>query len=127
MLKSDAEAAVEVENTPAALETPKKARGRPRGTTKTGGRVKGTPDKDRSATIARIQKEADPLGFLASVVRGGRFSAGSEPNAKEKTWIWPSLDQRITAAATLARKVMPDQKAVEQRQLGEPITVRINI
>ena len=91
----------------------KRPRGRPKGTPKTGGRTKGVPNKDRTATVDRIMREADPIAFLCSVVRGGRFNAGPEPNSKAKTWVWPSLDQRLSAATVLARKVLPDQKAVE--------------
>ena len=106
----------------------KRPRGRPKGTPKTGGRTKGVPNKDRTATVDRIMREADPIAFLCSVVRGGRFAAGPEPNSKAKTWVWPSLDQRLSAATVLARKVLPDQKAVETSGLqGEPIVVRINL
>ena len=91
----------------------KRPRGRPKGTPKSGGRAKGVPNRDRTATVDRIMREADPIAFLCSVVRGGRFTAGPESNSKAKTWVWPSLDQRLSAAAVLARKVLPDQKAVE--------------
>ena len=77
------------------------------------GRAKGTPNRDRSATIERIQKEADPILFLCKVCRGDRMEAAAVPGAKKRTHWFPTADQRITAAQTLARKIMPDQKAVE--------------
>ena len=106
----------------------KKRVGRPPGHPRTGGRKKGQPNKDRAATVERIMREADPIGFLCKVARGDRMSAGAEPNAKKKKWWFPSGDQRISAAVTLARKVLPDQKAIESTgPQGEPITVRINL
>ena len=94
-------------------ETPKRKPGRPKGYPRSGGRLPGTPNKDRAATVERIQREADPLGFLCKVVRGVRMEAAAEPGATKRVWWFPTADQRITAAQTLARKVMPDQKAVE--------------
>ena len=111
-------------------ERPKRGPGRPKGLGKVpgSGRAKGTPNKDRSATIERIQREADPLGFLCKVCRGDRMAAASEPGAKKKTWWVPTGDQRLTAAQTLAKKVLPDIKSIEHAgPLGEPLSVRINL
>ena len=109
-------------------ETPKRKPGRPKGTPRTGGRAKGTPNRDRTATIERIQKEADPVLFLCKVCRGDRMEAAPEPGAKKRTHWFPTADQRITAAQTLARKVLPDLKAIEHAgPLGEPLSVRINL
>ena len=112
-------------------ETPKKRPpGRPRGLGKVpgSGRQKGTPNRDRSATIERIQKEADPLLFLCKVCRGDRMEAAPEPGSKKRGWWYPTGDQRISAAQTLSRKVLPDMKAVELGgPLGEPLSVRINL
>ena len=111
------------ETTPA-----KRKPGRPKGCKKTGGRAKGTPNRDRSATIERIQREADPIGFLCKVCRGVRMEAAAEDNAKKKTHWFPSGDQRLHAAQVLARKCMPDMKSIEHAgPLGEPLSVRINL
>ncbi len=91
----------------------KRGPGRPKGYPKSGGRARGTPNKDRSATIERIQKEADPILFLCKVCRGDRMEAAPEPGAQKRTHWFPTADQRITAAQTLARKVLPDLKAIE--------------
>ncbi len=66
--------------------TEKRGPGRPRGLGKVpgSGRKKGTPNRDRSATIERIQKEADPILFLCKVVRGDRMSAAAESGEKKK-------------------------------------------
>ncbi len=112
------------------ISTAKKRPGRPRGLGKVpgSGRQKGTCNKDRAATVERIQKEADPLGFLCKVCRGDRMAAAAEPGAKKRTWWVSTGDQRITAAQTLARKVMPDMKSIEHAgPLGEPLSVRINL
>ncbi len=111
-------------------EKPKRGPGRPKGLGKVpgSGRARGTPNKDRAATVERIMREADPLGFLAKVCRGDRMEAALEPGAKKKTWWFPTGDQRIVAAQTLARKVMPDMKAIEHAgPMGEPLSVRINL
>ena len=102
--------------------------GRPKGYPKSGGRAKGTPNKDRAATVERIMREADPIGFLAKVTRGDRMEAAPEPGAKKRSWWYPTGDQRISAAQTLAKKVLPDLKAIEHAgPLGEPMVVRISL
>ena len=114
----------------AETATPKRKPGRPKGLGRVpgSGRKKGTCNKDRAATVERIMREADPLAFLCRVCRGDRMAAADETGAKKRTWWYPTGDQRITAAQTLARKVMPDQKAVEiAGPLGEPLSVRINL
>ena len=104
----------------------KRAPGRPKGYPKSGGRARGTPNRDRTATIERIQKEADPILFLCKVCRGDRMEAAPEPGAKKRTHWFPTADQRITAAQTLARKIMPDQKAVESTGAnGGPVTISL--
>ncbi len=102
--------------------------GRPKGLGKVpgSGRAKGTPNRDRTATIERIQKEADPILFLCKVCRGDRMEAAPEPGAKKRTHWFPTADQRIVAAQTLARKIMPDIKAVEHAgRDGGPVTVTL--
>ena len=111
-------------------EKPKRGPGRPKGLGRApgSGRAKGTPNKDRAATVERIMREADPLGFLAKVCRGDRMQAALLPGAKKKTFWFPTGDQRITAAQTLAKKVMPDMKAIEHAgPMGEPLSVNINL
>ncbi len=66
---------------------------------------------------------ADPLEFLCKVARGDRMSAAAKPGASKKSWWVPTGDQRISAAQTLARKVLPDLKATELTgDLGPVIT-----
>ena len=77
---------------------------RPKGTPKTGGRQKGTPNRVNAASRERIEQEADPIGFLIRIVRG-------ESLDDER----PSLDQRMNAARLLAGKVLPDLRGVEMQ------------
>ena len=104
-------------------DQPKRGPGRPKGLGKVpgSGRKSGTPNKDRAATIKRIMKESDPIGFLCQVARGVRMAAAEEAGNKKRGWIFPSLDQRIQAAQTLCRKVLPDMKAIEHS--GEQVTI----
>ncbi len=111
-------------------DPPKRGPGRPKGLGRVpgSGRKKGTCNKDRAATVERIQKLADPIGFLCSVSKGLRLEAADEPGAKKRSFQFPTVDQRISAAQTLARKIMPDMKAIEHAgPLGEPMVIRINL
>jgi hypothetical protein len=76
---------------------------------KTGGRTKGTPNKVGFATRARIETEADPIGFLCKVTNGEPITC-AQVGRDEPITVVPTLDQRITAAQTLAKKVQPDAR-----------------
>ena len=99
----------------------KRPPGRPKGYPKTGGRQKGVANRTRVQTLERINQEADPIGFLILVARGLQFEAATEAGASEKVKMYPTHDQRLDAAKVLARKVLPDTKAVEMTgEGGEP-------
>ncbi len=73
-------------------------------------------------------KLADPIGFLCDVSRGVRMSAALVPGDAKKSFWFPTGDQRISAASILARKIMPDMRAVEvSGPVGEPMVVRISL
>ncbi len=91
----------------------KRRPGKPKGYPKSGGRVKGTPNKSTLQTRDRIQQLADPIAFLADVMAGKRMVAAGEPGDKKKTWCYPTLAQRVQASETLLRKLLPDLKATE--------------
>ncbi len=104
--------------------------GRPRGLGRVpgSGRRKGTPNRDTAATRAFIQKEADPIAFLCRVARGLQLEAALTPGDEKRTKLFPTLEQRVNAALALARKVLPDMKAIEMTgEAGAPISVRINL
>ena len=77
------------------------------------GRQRGVPNRTRAQTLERIECEADPIGFLILVARGLQFEAATEAGGTKKEKMFPSHDQRLDAAKVLARKVLPDTKAVE--------------
>ncbi|MCH9051134.1 MAG: hypothetical protein IIA72_08620 [Proteobacteria bacterium] len=104
--------------------------GRPKGLgrVKGSGRKKGVPNRGTVETREFIQKEADPIAFLCRVSRGLQFEASIIPGGTEKSKMYPTLDQRLHAAQTLARKVLPDMKAIEMTgEAGAAISVRINL
>ena len=96
-------------------DTSKRGPGRPRGMGKVpgSGRRKGTPNRSRVQVLERIEREADPVGFLIRIAKGLQFEAATEAGAKTKEKMYPTSDQRLDACRILARKVLPDQKAVE--------------
>ncbi len=106
-------------------------RGRLKGAPKVpgSGRKRGTPNHVNAATAEQIFSVINPLEFLAKIARGDRVVAvpvGGD--GKSRVWLFPTLDQRITAATTLARKVMPDLKSVEYNgPIGAPVQVNINL
>ncbi len=75
-----------------------------------GGRTKGTPNKVNAATRERIEREADPIGFLCRVANGEPIDAAPVKEGEDAVTVRPTLDQRLSAAQTLARKIQPDAK-----------------
>ncbi len=84
-----------------------------KGRAKTGGRVRGAPNKITATTRERIEKEADPIGFLVNIVNGEPIEVANPADSSSTVTVYPSYEQRQDAAKTLARKVLPDMKAVE--------------
>ena len=77
---------------------------------KTGGRKKGTPNKMNAAMRQRIEDGCDPIGVLIDVANGEEIEAAPTKDATEKELIRPTVDQRMAAAQSLARKLVPDAK-----------------
>jgi len=65
---------------------------------KTGGRKAGTPNKATALIRQRID-DADPIGFMISIVNGENIDGGQ-----------PTLSERARAAEWLGRKIAPDAK-----------------
>ena len=74
---------------------------------RTGGRQKGTPNKASVATWDRIESEADPIGFLARVMNGQPIEASPSKQGEDSVQVFPTLDQRLTAASQLSRWMPP--------------------
>ena len=81
------------------IEDAPKRRGRKPGSPKVpgSGRKVGTKNHDRSATIARIMNEADPIAFLGGVMKSNKYP----------------IENRLTAGIALLRRVMPELRATE--------------
>ena len=79
---------------------------------KTGGRQKGTPNKFSLATWQRVEKEADPIGFLTRVANGEAIEAATDEDAAsdQVAKVLPTLNQRIAAATKLAQWMPPPPK-----------------
>ena len=75
-----------------------------------GGRAKGTPNRVTQAARERIDDYGDPIGFLLDIMNGNPIEASSTKDGAEAASIIPTLDQRQSAANTLARKLVPDAK-----------------
>lgn len=84
---------------------------RPTGMQKTGGRIKGTPNRSHAATRERIAELCDPIAFLSSIVKGESIDGQV-----------PTVEQRISAAKDLRRAIVPDLKSVDAVTEGENIT-----
>ena len=78
---------------------------------KTGGRRPGSPNKVNATTRARVEREADPIGFLVNIVNGEPIEVADPSDSSKTVTIYPNYEQRQDAAKTLARKVLPDMKA----------------
>ncbi len=101
----------------------KRKPGRPKGYPKTGGRRKGTPNRTRVQTLERIEREADPIGFLCRLARGLQFEAAADAGDTKKVKMYPTLDQQKDAVKILAGKVLPDLKSTHLTgDLDQPIT-----
>lgn len=91
----------------------KRKPGRPRGLPKTGGRQKGTGNRVTADLRQLIIDQAKPDKFLADIVTGRRVRVGPQAGPGEAIYEYPTLEQRLKAAAILLGKVLPDIKAVE--------------
>ena len=99
----------------APVERPKNPPGRPKGLGRVpgSGRRKGIPNRGTIATREWIMRQGDPLHFLIGVMNGDRFTAAPEEGSRKKSWAYPTMDQRLSAAQALAKKVVADMKSVD--------------
>ena len=71
------------------------------------GRPKGSKNRNRVATIESLSKMVDPVAFLARALKRGWIQG--KGGARE----FLTVDQRLTAAIALAKKVLPDARAAD--------------
>lgn len=74
------------------------------------GRKAGQPNRFTLAMRHRIAEEADPIGFLVSVMKGEPLSYKSDPESDKVEHHVPTLEQRLSAARSLSNKLAPDAK-----------------
>ena len=93
----------------------KRGRGRQKGMPRPpgAGRKKGTPNKFPQLTRADSTKVGAPIRVLCQIASGKKMKAAAEPGSPKQAKIFPTLAERLRAAETLARKIVPDVKAVE--------------
>src|SRR5688572_22618581 len=91
------------------VEAPRSTKFQP-GHSKTGGRGRGVPNKDRSFTIEKINQSANPIEFLCRIVNGEAFAVAPEVGSTEVVMVRPTLADRLQAARVLADKVLPSLK-----------------
>ncbi len=90
------------------------------------GRKKGTPNKITQLTRSYITKEGCPIRLLCQIASGKKIKAAAEPGSAKASKIYPTLIERLRAAETLARKIVPDMKAVEYSgPEGENLVIKI--
>ena len=103
------------------------------GQPKRGGRRKLTPNKDRTLTVNRIVKLADPIGILCDIASGKRMRVAAEAGSAEAVDAYPTMADRLMALKVLADKVLPELKAVSVEdgsalvnvvlQLGQKVSI----
>jgi hypothetical protein len=80
------------------------------GRQKTGGRKPGSPNKVTAETRERIETKADPIGFLKKIMDGEVVACAPMKEGTELVPVYPTLDQRMSAARILADKQVPNAK-----------------
>lgn len=110
-----------IESIPEELEATEEKRGRPKGSPKTGGRVKGTLNKRSfDARALAESRGVDPLEILLDVAAGDWEALGYDLGFITKVNMGIeyeedviTLDHRITAATQAAKYIYPQLKSVE--------------
>ena len=89
--------------------------GRPTGLGKVkgSGRKPGQPNKITRDIKETIMKRGKPLELLCDVVRGKKVRVGPQAGPGEPEYVYPSLQDRMSAARVLIGKIAPDMKATE--------------
>lgn len=93
-----------VRRRPAPYGNRKAGPGRPKGTPKTGGRKTGTPNLMSAEFRQWLSERARPFELLAAICAGEEIEDGGQARK-------PTLSERMRAAETIARKLVPDMAA----------------
>jgi len=112
-------------------ETPKRRAGRPKGIGKVpgSGRRKGSPNKDRAATLEEIRQKINPIEYLGRVSRGLLIECRDPDSSdlKKSVLMRPTMEQRTNAATILSKKILPDSKAVELEIEHNDLIIHVNL
>lgn len=107
----DAPGVVEAEG---AVEPPKRGRGRPKGTPKTGGRVKGSPRSYSAPEVrAELLTKSNAIDKLADIAAGRKIFSGAKAPGQKPGWYYPTIEQQQRACEFVVSKVLPDLQATE--------------
>lgn len=82
--------------------------GKPKGSPKTGGRRKGTPNRDNLSARLRVVQEADPIGRLIEAATKGCVRIGEQEIALD-------VDQYLGVLRELRRVAVADAKSTAVR------------
>jgi hypothetical protein len=107
----------------------KRQPGRPKGLGKVkgSGRKPGQPNKITQDLKETIMKRGKPLELLCDVVRGRKVRVGPQAGPGEPEYVYPSLQDRLSAARVLIGKIAPDMRATElSGPDGGPIKTKID-
>ncbi|MGE0118699.1 MAG: hypothetical protein AB7S71_18230 [Dongiaceae bacterium] len=86
------------------------------------GRPKGVRNRDRVATIERVNKEADPLGFRIRALRRGWVKAAPDEKARHREKIPLTKDEMLKLSRELEDKVLPRLRSFEVSGVGDVTT-----
>jgi hypothetical protein len=95
------------------LEKRRPGRQKGLGKVKGSGRKPGQPNKITKDIKETIMKRGKPLELLCDVVRGKKIRVGPQAGPGEPKYVYPTLQDRVSAARVLIGKVAPDMKATE--------------
>jgi len=77
------------------------------------GRPPGSKNKDRVATIERLTKEADPLGYRIRALKRGWVMAAPSEGATRRERILLTKDEMLRLSQQLEDKVLPRLRSFE--------------
>jgi hypothetical protein len=112
----------EIDDGIGSLSAPPRKRGRPKGLSKTGGRQKGVKNWTSDEMRNVLLEKSDAIEVLSDVCAGKQLLV-SGPTGKEM-WRRPTLPERLQAAQTILRKILPDLAATELKgEENSPIQI----
>jgi hypothetical protein len=96
--------------------------GKPKGSPKSGGRVKGTTNK-LTTDYKDLIAQSDPIQFLIDAFTQGYINGNVEDAESAEQYLTLTLKERCDIAKDLAKKIVPDVKAIEHTGVGELQTI----